>query len=37
MRTIWIKQGFGGYWQINGDDEKPDYNVENIIELCNCL
>lgn len=26
MRTIWVKQGFGGYWQINGDDEKPDYH-----------
>ena len=37
MRTIWIKQGFGGYWQITGDDEKPDYIVENIIEICSCL
>ncbi|MFQ9985034.1 MAG: HAD family hydrolase [Lachnospiraceae bacterium] len=37
MRTIWIKQGFGGYWQITGDDEKPDYIVENMIELCSCL
>lgn len=26
MRTIWVKQGFGGYWQINGNDEKPDYH-----------
>ena len=37
MRTIWIKQGFGGYWQITGDDEKPDYIVKNIIEICSCL
>ena len=37
MRTKWIKQGFGGYWQITGDDEKPDYIVKNIIEICSCL
>lgn len=37
MRTIWVKQGFGGYWQITGDDEKPDCTVKNIIELCDFL
>lgn len=37
MRTIWVKQGFGGYWQIRGDDERPDYTVKNIIELCDFL
>lgn len=37
MRTIWVKQGFGGYWQITGDAEKPDHMIENIIELCDCL
>ena len=30
-------KGFGGYWQITGDDEKPDYIVKNIIEICSCL
>lgn len=37
MGTIWVKQGFGGYWQIRGDDERPDYTVKNIIELCDFL
>lgn len=37
MRTIWVRQGFGGYWQVNGEDEKPDTIVENIVELCICL
>ena len=37
MRTIWVKQGFGAYWQITGDYEEPDYIVNNISELCNFL
>ena len=37
MRTVWVKQGFGGYWQITGYDEKPDYIVEKIIKLCDFL
>lgn len=34
MRTIWIKQGFGSYWSITKDEEKADYVVNNIMELC---
>lgn len=37
MRTIWIKQGFSGYWEITSDDETPDYMVENLTELCSFL
>lgn len=37
MKTIWIKQGFGQYWQITKGDEKPDYTVNNLTELCNLL
>lgn len=37
MKTIWIKQGFGKYWQFTADEEKPDYIVENMNELCSCL
>lgn len=27
MKTVWIKQGFGKYWQIQSEAEKPDYEV----------
>lgn len=37
MRTIWVKQGFGAYWQITGEDEKPDYTIQNIVALCDLL
>lgn len=37
MKTIWIKQGFGRYWQFTADEEKPDCIVENMNELCSCL
>lgn len=37
MRTIWIKQGFGQYWNIRQEMEKPDFIVSNLSELCNIL
>ena len=37
MHTIWIKQGFGSYWSITGEDEKADFVVGEIMELCDCL
>ena len=29
MTTIWIKQEFGKYWNIFGEDEKADYEVDS--------
>lgn len=37
MNTIWIKQGFGQYWNILQEIEKADYVVSNLTELCNLL
>ena len=37
MNTIWIKQGFGRYWNISNDGEKADYEVENLIDICNIV
>lgn len=37
MHTIWMKQGFGQYWNVQGENEKPDYVVSNINEICDVL
>lgn len=37
MHTIWIKQGFGQYWQITRDVEQADYVVSSLGELCGIL
>ncbi len=37
MGTIWIKQGFGGYWNVTKEIEKADYTVSNLMEICDIL
>ena len=37
MHTIWIKQGFGQYWNITQEIEKADYVVCNLMDICNIL
>ena len=37
FHTIWIKQGFGQYWNITKEDETPDYTVQNLTKLCDIL
>ncbi len=37
MKTIWIKQGFGGLWTIQKEDEKADYCIANLTELCDLI
>lgn len=37
MHTIWMKQGFGRYWNITQEIEKADYAVDNLMEICNIL
>ena len=37
MHTIWIRRGFGQYWNIRQEIEKPDFIVNNLTELCNIL
>ena len=37
FHTIWIKQGFGQYWNITKEEETPDYTVCTLSELCDIL
>jgi len=37
MRTIWIKQGFGRYWNITRENERADYEVNSLTEICSLL
>lgn len=37
INTIWIRQGFGQYWNMKEASEKPDFAVNNLAELCNLL
>lgn len=37
MHTIWMRQGFGRYWNITQELEKADYTVDNLMEICNVL
>ena len=37
MKTIWVKQGFGKYWNITSEEEKSDYAVANLTEISDIL
>ena len=37
MKTIWVKQGFGKYWNVVGEEEKADYEVDNLISILSLL
>jgi 8-oxo-dGTP diphosphatase/putative hydrolase of the HAD superfamily len=37
MKTIWIKQGFGKYWNVAREEEKADYEVDNLISILSLL
>lgn len=37
MHTIWIKQGFGQYWNISDNFEKPNAVVNSLTELSDLL
>lgn len=37
MNTIWIKRGFGKYWNIRQEIEKPNLIVNCLAELCDIL
>lgn len=34
MKTVWIKQGFGGLSSIRSPEEEPDFTVADLSELC---
>ena len=33
MKTVWVKQGFGKYWNVKNQDEQADYEVNNLTSL----
>ena len=33
MGTVWVRQGFGKYWNITGDKEMADYEIDCLTEL----
>lgn len=37
MKTIWIRQGFGGLWNIKVDEKCPDFTVYNLYEIVELL
>ncbi|MBO5144220.1 MAG: HAD family hydrolase [Lachnospiraceae bacterium] len=37
IHTIWMKQGYGQYWNITKEIERADYIVNNLTEICNIL
>lgn len=37
MGTIWIKQGFGRYWNFTNDEDRADFQVNRLTELCRIL
>lgn len=37
MKTVWIKQGFGGYSEPKEIEELPDYTINNLKELLKLL
>lgn len=37
MHTVWVRQGFGPYWNITAESEQPEYAVNSLTELCEIL
>lgn len=37
MKTVWIKQGFGGIQKAVNGDYEPDYEINSLSELLNIL
>lgn len=33
MKTVWIRQGGGGLWQLQDPEQQPDFTVDNLGEL----
>lgn len=37
MHTVWVRQGFGRYWNITRETEKAEHTVNDLTELCTIL
>ena len=37
MHTIWVRRGLGSYWNIQGDEEIPEAQVDCILDIRDLL
>ena len=37
MKTMWLRQGFGGMWKIKSDDELPNFIADNLQDVVSIL
>lgn len=37
MYTIWVKQGLYRYWNVTGEEEKADCEVNSLTEICDMM
>ena len=37
MHTIWVKQGFGKYWNVTAEKERADYVVDSLMKILGIL
>ena len=37
MKTIWVKQGVGSLWNITGESEKADIEIDNLSDILKYL
>ena len=37
IHTVWVKQGFGQYWQVTQEKERAEYTVASLREICDIL
>ena len=37
MKTMWIRQGFGGQWKLKSDDELPTFIADSLPEVASIL
>ncbi|MBQ9120876.1 MAG: HAD family hydrolase [Clostridia bacterium] len=37
MHTVWIKQGWGKYWNVTRKTERAEYTVDNLLQICDIL
>ena len=37
MKTVWVRQGFAKYQNVNSENEQPDYTIEGINDILDVL
>jgi len=34
MKTVWVQQGFGKYWTVQGEQEQADFCADHLFQIC---